>query len=215
MTQLEELENAILSRARELAEQHAEQARRTRETLLREASERLRQREKDAEARARERADQHYRQTVQTAELRLRSQLDRTRWNLVRGVERRLAERMRSFMEDESAYRQYLQSLIANGAALLPSSAVVIRANAVDFRHLEDVWDAIDGQLPDKNLRLDEEPIETLGGVLLTSDDGHVRVNQTFEGRLARLQPRIQQVILEHLFDNALETAGSNNGSTA
>ncbi|MGM0554290.1 MAG: V-type ATP synthase subunit E [Pseudomonadota bacterium] len=215
MSQVEELENAILSRARELAEQHAEQARRSREMLLREASERVRQREKDAEAHARERADQHYRQTVQTAELRLRSQLDRTRWNLVRGVERRLAERMRSFIQDEAAYREHLQALITDNATLLPSDALTVRANAVDSRRLEDTWDKIQKQLPDKSLRLGKEPIETLAGVLLTSDDGRVRVNHTFEGRLARLQPMIQQIILEHLFPTPLEAAGSNNGSTS
>ena len=40
----------------------------------------------------------------------------------------------------------------------------------------------------------------------MTSDDGNIRVDQTFEGRLERLRPRVQQVILERLLPSGFDT---------
>ncbi|AGA35426.1 H+-transporting two-sector ATPase, E subunit [Thioalkalivibrio nitratireducens DSM 14787] len=212
MNQVLELEQAILARAQQLASQYAEQAQRTRDSILREAAERLRQREQREETIARALADRHYRQRVQAAELKLQSHLDQVRWNLVRGVEARLEDRMRAFIDDVDAYRDYLRGLIRRGAAELESPALTLRANREDAGRLRADWDQLQQAVPGKTLKLSDEPIETLAGVLLVSDDGRIRVDNTFEGRRARLRSQLQRVILERLLPASLESANLFTG---
>jgi V/A-type H+/Na+-transporting ATPase subunit E len=207
-----ELEQAILARAQQLADQFAEQAQRMRESLLRDAAERLRQREQREEALARALGDRRYQQRIQAAELKLQSNMDRIRWNLVRGVEARLDERMRSLIADEPAYLDYLRGLLREGLGQMEGTRLSVRTNAADGERLAAIWEAVRGEAPERELRLDETPIETLGGVLLLSDDGRVRVDNTYEGRLARLRPRLQQVILERLLPASQEPGNPFTG---
>jgi V/A-type H+-transporting ATPase subunit E len=59
---------------------------------------------------------------------------------------------------------------------------------------------------------LSESPIETLGGVVVASADGRIRVDNTFEGRLDRLRARVQQVILERLLPSGFDTGSIFTG---
>lgn len=208
MNQVEALEKAILDRAERLAAEYRERAARSRDQILREAAERLRQREAREEAIAKALADRVFRQRVQASELRLQTHLDRMRWNLVLDVENRLAERMRAFIADQGAYDAWLKDLIVEAATLIESPAIQINANAHDQRRLFMNWDTIVAALPagkEAQLAPMDAAIETLGGVLVTSADGRIRVDQTFEGRLERLRPRIQQVILEQLLPGGFD----------
>lgn len=207
-----ELEQAILARAQQLANQFTEQAQRTRDSVLREAAERLRQREQREEAIARALGDRHYRQRVQAAELKLQSHLDRMRWNLVRDVEDRLQERMQDFIRDEAAYTEYLLGLLREAAGQMEDTTLIVRTNAADRERLEKVWERVRTELPDRELRLDDQPLATLGGVLLLSADERVRVDNTFAGRMARLRLRLQRVILERLLPASAETGNLFTG---
>jgi V/A-type H+-transporting ATPase subunit E len=44
------------------------------------------------------------------------------------------------------------------------------------------------------------------------SEDGRIRVDNTFEGRLERLRARIQQAILERLLPGGLDTGNLFGG---
>lgn len=213
MNQVQELEQAILARAERLAAEYRERANRSRDSILREASERLRLREAREEAIAKALAERTFRQRVQASELKMQSHLDLMRWNLVRDVEQRLEERMRAFMRDEVAYSGWLQALIVGAAGQIERDAVVVSGNARDHQRLFARWDGIVAQLTrGQKASLSETPIETLGGVLLTSADGQIRVDNTFEGRLARLRPHIQQVILERLLPSGFDTGNLFTG---
>jgi V/A-type H+-transporting ATPase subunit E len=212
VNQVLELEQAILARAQQLADQYAEQAQKTREVILREAAERLRQREQREDTIARGLSERYYRQRVQATELKLQSHLDRMRWNLVRRVEDRLAERMRAFIKDESAYLAHLRELLQAAAEQFESDSLVVQCNAEDRKRLQADWAAVAAALPEKTLRLDEDAIETLGGGLLRSVDGRIRVNNTFEGRMARLRLRLQQAILERLLPASPESGNLFTG---
>ncbi|BCU07538.1 V-type ATP synthase subunit E [Allochromatium tepidum] len=209
MNQVEELERAILARAERLASEYRERAARSRDSILREAAERLRLREAREEGIAKALAERTFRQRVQASELKMQTHLDRTRWNLVLGVERRLAERMRAFIEDQVTYDAWLLSLIVEAAGVIESPEIQVAANAHDQRRLFMNWDTVIAALPhDKTATLVPAPeaLHTLGGVLVTSADGRIRVDHTFEGRLERLRPRIRQTILERLLPGGFDT---------
>jgi len=212
VNQVLELEQAILARAQQLADQFTEQAQRTRDTVLREASERLRLREQREESVARALGDRHYRQRVQAAELKLQSNLDSMRWNLVRDVEGRLQERMQEFMQDEDAYTEYLLGLLQEAVGQMEGETLTVCTNASDRERLEKVWEQVRASLPDRELQLEHEPIETMGGVLVLSADRRIRVDNTFEGRMARLRLRLQRMILERLLPASAETGNLFTG---
>ncbi|MCK7582887.1 MAG: V-type ATP synthase subunit E [Chromatiales bacterium] len=215
MNQVEELERAILARAERLASEYRERTARSRDSILREAAERLRLREAREEGLAKTLAERSFRQRVQASELKMQTHLDRTRWNLVLGVERRLAERMQTFIEDQVAYDAWLLSLIIEAAGVIESPEIQIAANAHDQRRLFMNWDTVVAALPHGTLATlapAPEAIDTLGGVLVTSADGRIRVDHTFEGRLERLRPRLQQTILERLLPGGFDTGNLFTG---
>jgi V/A-type H+-transporting ATPase subunit E len=213
VNQVQELEKAILARADRLAAEYRERGQRSRDNILREASERLRLREQREESIARALAERTFRQQVQARELKLQSHLDRVRWNLVTNVERRLRERMESYMQDQAAYTQTLKAYLAQAAGEIQSDELLAELNPRDRRRLEAQWEEIAGAAaPGKTFRLSPEPIDTLGGVRVTSADRRIRVDNTFEGRLERLRSGIQQVILERLLPGGHEAGNLFGG---
>ena len=213
MNQVQELEQAILARAERLAGEYRERAQRSRDNVLREAAERLRLREEREEAIAKALGERTFRQQVQANELKMQSHLDRVRWNLVKDVENRLRERMERFKRDEKAYPATVKTYLAQAAAQIESEDLVAEFNPQDRHRLEAQWEDIAKEVaPGKNLRLSPTAIETLGGVLVSSADGRIRVDNTFEGRLERLRNRVQQVILERLLPGGLETGNVFGG---
>lgn len=46
-----------------------------------------------------------------------------------------------------------------------------------------------------KKVSIDDDPVETIGGVVLTTPDGSVRFDNTFEARLERMKPMLRKEI--------------------
>jgi V/A-type H+-transporting ATPase subunit E len=202
-----------MARAEQLANEYRERAQRNRDNILREAAERLRLREQREESIAKSLGDRAYRQQVQASELKMQSHLDRVRWNLVTGVERRLRERMRIFMENEAAYTANLRTQLAQAAAAIESDELIAELNARDRSRLAPQWDAIAAEAaPGKHIRLADRSLECVGGVRVSSSDNRIRVDNTFEGRMERLRSSIQQVILDRLLPGGLDTGNVFSG---
>jgi V/A-type H+-transporting ATPase subunit E len=213
VNQVEALEQAILARAEQLASQYRERASRSRDVILRDAAERLRLREQREEGIARSLGERAYRQQVQSQELKLQTKLDRVRWNLVRDVEGRLGEQLQAYLTDETAWLETLTGFIATAAERIERGQLLVRANSRDLRILKAGWASVTAAMPaGKTLVLDDEPIETLGGVMIISDDGVIRVDNTFDGRLARLRESVQRVILERLLPSSFDTGNIFGG---
>ena len=213
MNQVQELEKAILARAERLAGEYRERANRSRDNILREAAERLRMRENREESIAKTLGERTFRQHVQASELKMQTHLDRMRWNLVQDVERALSGRMKAFSDDLQRYDPWVDTLIARAAALIESKVLLVSVNARDQKRLANRWEAVLEALPaHKTATLADEPIETLGGVLVTDSDRRIRVDNTYEGRLDRLRPTVQQVILERLLPSGFDTGNLFTG---
>jgi V/A-type H+-transporting ATPase subunit E len=212
VTQAHELEQAILARAERLANEYRERASRARDQILRDAADKLRLREQREEAIAKALGERTYRQQVQAEELKLQSHLDQVRWNLVRDVEQRLTERMRDYTRDEAAYLRTLTGFIATAAEAIERPSLLVAANSRDAKLLQAHWREVTAALPDgTSAQLANDPIDTIAGVLVTSDNGRIRVDNTFDGRMARLRLRIQQAILERLVPSGFDTGAMFN----
>jgi len=179
MEQVTELETAILNRANRLAVEYRERAERSRDNIQQEAHKRLHLREEREVLLAKSKAERTFRRQVQANELKLQKEMDHLRWNLVISVKQQLQERVATLVEDEATYLSLLK----------------------DHSKLKPIWDSFYQDLvPSKTITLSAATINTKGGVTISSDDGLIRLDNTFEGREERLEHRLHHVILERLF---------------
>ncbi|QYZ64773.1 MAG: ATP synthase subunit E [Gammaproteobacteria bacterium (ex Lamellibrachia satsuma)] len=200
MNQVDELAHSILMRAESMADECHDRARVGRDVILRDASERLQLREEKETLLAKAMADRTYRRKVQADELKLHSRMDHLRWNLVQTVIERLPVRMTELTQDKNRYFTLLQAYLSRGAKMIEADTLVVELNANDQRRLQNNWDEFAGAaVPGKQLLLAEEPIQTIGGLCLRTQDNRIRLDQTFEGRLERLEDRLYQAIVERL----------------
>jgi V/A-type H+-transporting ATPase subunit E len=202
MDQVTELESAILQRANRLAVEFRQRAERSRDNILREASDRLRLHEEREVLLAKAMAERAYRRQVQANELRLRAQMDQVRWNLAKEVQERLLDRAAAFTKDADPYLPALARLLATAAAEFPADAeLVAEVNAEDRQRLAPRWaEFVQEAAPDRSIALAAEPVHCTGGVIVRTPDNRIRVDNTFEGRMQRLEIRIYQTIVERLF---------------
>lgn len=211
--QLAALEKAIMTRAEELAEEFNEKARRQRDSILREAAERLHIIEEREVLIAKAEAERHFRRVTQARELKLQGRLDQLRWEMVQTVQARLAERMQSFANDRPAYRAWLVEMIREAAAALPPGDLTAEVNGDDHRWLQEEWSTVATEAaPDRQIRLADTPVWGTGGVRVKTEDNRAQVDNRFEGRLRRLEADIQRVILQQLFPADLSTGARSGG---
>lgn len=200
MNQVEALERAILDHAEEMARETRKGAEVGRRDILRESSERLHLREEKETLLAKSLADRAYLRKVQADELKLQSILDHMRWNLVQMVVQRLSERMLELRQHQAGYRSLLRSLLKQAATQIEADRLEVSFNAEDRRQLEPEWEEFTGGLvADKALLLANTNIDTIGGLLVATEDQRIQIDHTFEGRLNRLQRKILQALVERL----------------
>jgi len=200
MNQVEALEQAILDRAKEMANECKLRAKHGRANILREASERLQLREDKETLLAKTLAERAYRRKVQADELKLQSQIDQLRWDLMQGVVQRIPERIERLRQEEPLYLKLLGSLLAQGAAQIEQDELIAEVNAPDLHLLRPIWEAFSrDNAPDKQIQLASEPVKIEGGLRLHTPDNRIRLDQSLEGRQERLQRRLYQVIQENL----------------
>ena len=200
MNQVEALEKAILKRAEEMAAESRQRGEAGRRNILRESSERLHLREEKETLLAKSLADRAYLRKVQADELKLRGKLDHMRWNLVQMVIQRLAEQMSELRRDDSRYLPLLQVFLKQAAEQIASDELEVSLNPEDRQRLQPTWDEFStGLVAGKQFILAEQPIKSIGGLRVQTPDHKIRIDHTFEGRLERLQAKIQLAMVERL----------------
>lgn len=199
--QIEELESALIARAKALAEEHLANARRTRDQIIADANERQRLREEREILAAKAAAERTFRQRQQAAEIKQQEEIDRLRWSLVRGVMDKLAAELGRLAGDEKTYLPLLRKFLAQAAGAIEEKELVAELNARDHARLAHDWEAVcrDAGIK-KRITLAPGPIVCLGGVRVRNTDDTIRVDNTFEGRLERLHEALHQVVMERLF---------------
>ena len=202
--QVASLKQAILERAKSLADEHMRQAQRARERILADSGERLRLLEEEEMLLAKSRADREYRRLVQSSEIHMQADMDRMRWGLVQTVMQGVSGRLKTLQADDESGLALLRALLVEAAQVIERDELVARLSEVDHRRVRDRWNAeFRDAVPGKTIELSAETCPCSGGVLVESTDGRISVDNTFEGRMSRLEADLQRVILERLFSSA------------
>ncbi|MEO5342322.1 MAG: V-type proton ATPase subunit E [Gammaproteobacteria bacterium SHHR-1] len=199
--QVKALEQAILERAQGLAEEIRARAVRQRDDILHHSAERLRQKEQRETQSAKVSAERNLRRQVQAGELRLQGRLEQLRWQLILELEQRLTERIAQLRAQPEDYADWMDQLIDEAVRLIPPDALRAEMNAEDLERFAPGWASrIERIAPGWYIELSPQPLRTLGGILFHSQNGKVRLDNRFEGRLARRSQAVRQAIQRQLF---------------
>lgn len=206
--QANELENAILRRAQALADEQHRQAREAIERIRQEAAERLHLREEREVLLAKAAADRAYHRNVQASEIRMQADLDRLRWELVQGVMEKLKQRLLTLVDDEHQYIPLFHNFLKQAVDGIERDTLIAEVTPQDYARLKDRWASIVEMLaPDKTIELramaENARSHCIGGVRVCSEDQRICVDNTFHGKLARIEEEIQQIILSRLLPSS------------
>lgn len=138
-------------------------------------------------------------QEKQKARLAYLGEKNKVLSEIVGEVQKRLAE----FCRDESSYRPFLLRAIAQGIEAVPSETLNVLLSERDLRRFKGtklLEDAVAMTKRTKKVTFSDEPIETVGGAVVTSQDGKIRVDCTLEARLELKKPQLLPEISKILF---------------
>ncbi len=198
----EKLEGLLYAQAMALAEQHLHKAHEASEQIGQALQAKLRKLEEGEEQRYQLEAERLCRQIIQAEKLRMDSEHDRLRWALAQGVLAEVHKRLVQLTQDTPRYHAVLQGFLAEAAQAMPEGDLVAELNARDLDALRPRWDELASQAaPGHKVELAPLAEHVTGGMRVCSADGRRRVDNTFEGRLARLQDEVLGVIMNKLFN--------------
>jgi vacuolar-type H+-ATPase subunit E/Vma4 len=107
------------------------------------------------------------------------------------------------FCRNDSSYRSFLLKSIAQGIDAVPVERAEVALSERDIRRYKGtklLEDALSTMQTTKTAVLSDEPVETIGGAVVTSQDNRVRVDCTLEARLELVRPQLLPEISKILF---------------
>jgi vacuolar-type H+-ATPase subunit E/Vma4 len=107
------------------------------------------------------------------------------------------------FCRNDSSYRTFLLKSIAQGIDAVPVEKARVALSEKDIRRYKGtklLEDALSIMHTTKTAVLSDEPIETTGGAVVTSQDNKVRADCTLEARLELMRPQLLAEISRILF---------------
>ena len=94
-------------------------------------------------------------------------------------------------------YERIMKSLVLEGMDEVGGNDFVISANTRDQQNLQQVIDSVSREKGVKITRSDSRLSNTVGGVVISSADGFVTFDNTYEARLERLKPELRKQIAQ------------------
>ncbi|MBS7623850.1 hypothetical protein KEJ39_09325 [Candidatus Bathyarchaeota archaeon] len=201
----------ILDDAREEARSIIEDARKSAERLLE-------QRSKEAEERARKVCQEIIQSTEDEVEniihresvdaiIKTRLILLSEKRKIMDEVFKRAEQRLREFMEDE-AYLAMLERLIEEASIAAGGGRLEVLLSKADSRrklHIKEVAKRVSSKLGvDTTLEISGKPIDSYGGVIVSSADGRTKIDNTLASILERTRRRLEPEIARILFSDGL-----------
>lgn len=143
---------------------------------------------------------------VGSAELEGRKMVMLSRQELLSQVfedaEKRLAQ-ISDGKDKGTDYGDVLVKLIVETASAIGGEEFIVSANARDLEYLKNNLRKIKNQVKDAvgggDIKLDDEPIDVIGGVVVRNGDGTKTFHNTLEGRLINTRGRIEAQVAKIL----------------
>lgn len=184
--------NSILEEAKAKAAEIIGEARRKAEEI---------RKRKLEEARARIRREE----AVKLAEARMegRRKLMEAKFSLLKACTEEAERKLRRLAEAKEAdYREALFRLTLEAVSNMSSSDLKVYCNRRDRQLLSEIVRKVEGEASRLKktrvkVKLEEEPLDCMGGVVVQSADGREVYNNSFEARLKRFEEELRAELLE------------------
>ncbi len=208
--QVQALQQAILQRAHQFAEEHVQQGTVTRSKIIEDVREKIKLMEQKELLSAKVHADREYNRLVQASELRIQAELDRNRWGLVQAVMRNVVDELDRVHNDHQQYLVIFKKLVKQGAASMGQIPMLAAINSEDLTLFADNWKTLVSECcGDKyDIELSRDACDCSGGLKLIARSGDVMVDYTFEGIVIRREAELRRLIFERLF-STVSTMGT------
>lgn len=172
------------------------------ESIKKEAEERARSRAEWIMRKAETQAEIEKQRIIANAKLEARKKKLRVQEEIITEVFRSLKERLASMPEED--YLETLKVLILESVKELEVDSVIVSSNEKTLNLLKDKSRSIKAYITrnfGKKVQIEfGEPINTIGGVLVQSSDRSVRVDNTFEARIERMESELRTKIAKAIF---------------
>jgi len=123
--------------------------------------------------------------------------------NVLDGIMREVEAKLVEFCRDDSRYRPFLLKSIVRGMEATPSDRVKVALSESDLRRYRGsklIETALAGTHTPKTAVLSDEPVKTIGGAVVTSQDDKVRADCTLEAKLGLMKTQLLAEIAKILF---------------
>ncbi len=193
----------IVKEAKEKAAEVIRAAKREAATMLDAARLGAKEGEEHELKEARARGDQVYEEVMAEGRMRAKKEMLQKKEGLISDVFKEAEERLRAHVDSER-YKEDLARIAVGACRKLGSGDVIVRANRRDLELLESFKEQMGRELGsgEKIVNISfGEPIEAIGGVRVSTPDGTVEIDETFEGRMRRefevLRVKVAKVLFE------------------
>jgi V/A-type H+-transporting ATPase subunit E len=124
--------------------------------------------------------------------LKLQEQFEKSK--IVTEVLDQSKERMMDILRDEKRYLPYLTALTASGIREIGLDAVIVHLNSHDLNRVNAIeFEREVTKLLGRSVKIElsREPMQALGGVVVSSKDGKARIINTLDQRFEALEPKL------------------------
>jgi V/A-type H+-transporting ATPase subunit E len=148
----------------------------------------------DLLSNARAEAEGVRRRTISEVRHRLKLQEQLEKSKILTDALEQTKTRVRDIVKEQNRYYAYLASLVTSGAREIGLDAVVVHLNSSDLKRIDIVkFEREIAKSLEKSIKIEfsKEPIEALGGAIVSSKDGRTRIVNTLDQRIEALEPRL------------------------
>ena len=191
MAETDKFTEDILKSAREKAEsiireaqtetQHASDEAKT--SITREAEAIVRNAHADADAVRRRQISEARHRT------KLREQQEKDK--IVEEVLSQVRKRTSQLAADEARYTPMLAHLIEIGIHELGEDTAVIHVNKADLERMSSLTQKVAKNFGSMRVEWSKQPIQAMGGAIVSSMDGRIRIDNTLDQKLEALEPKL------------------------
>ena len=204
LSQVNQLEAALMQQAEGLAREQRDHAQAARSRLEAEVAQKLRLEEEREILAVKAEAEGLVRRQTQAAETRLAAELDRLRWALTEATLSQLRLAFQDLADDDTRYLPLLEAWLAAAARELPEGDLVVEVRHGDQPRLAGAWEEMMARAaPGRTVTQALLKEDSDGGLRVRLADGSAQCDQTFEARQARQRQELARVVMERLFASA------------
>ena len=125
--------------------------------------------------------------------------------NILDDLFKELRNRLEGFTKDDKAYRTFLVDSIVRGMQTLPSETAKVFLSRTDLDRYAQTGlleEALQKVKAVREASFGDAPIDKIGGGVVTSEDGKIRVDCTIDAKLELMRPQILAEMSRVLFSD-------------